>query len=114
MKAMSPELVLVREAKRPLILIDMTKISSKLFYLKFRIIQNAKGLCRHTKRIGREANRKTLSRRSISLPLVPVIGMPPIAVQSPPPLFTFEDAIDVARPRGGTPCHELPSQGLAR
>ena len=52
MKAMSQELVLVGEAKGPLPFIDMTKISSKLFYLNFRIIQNAKGFCRHAKRIG--------------------------------------------------------------
>jgi hypothetical protein len=51
MKAMSLEFVLIGEAKRPLMFIDVTKLSSKLFYLKLRIIQNAKGFRGHTKRV---------------------------------------------------------------
>src|SRR5271167_3763226 len=75
MKAMNLELVLIGEAERLLTSIDVTKISGQLFYLKPRIIQDAKGFRGHTKRVGREADRKALSRGGVSFPLIPVIGM---------------------------------------
>jgi len=72
---MDLELVLIREAKHLLMSIHMTKVSDQLFYLKLRIIQDAKGRRGHAKRVGREADRKALSRGGVSLPLIPVIGM---------------------------------------